>query len=87
MTQLLGCQTEVPVLLVDNLSAISWIKNGNFEARSKHIDIKFKFMFEKFSNKMLRVQYVKSEDQEADIFTKPLPKNRFVKLRASAGVV
>lgn len=75
-----------PVLQIDNQSAIRLIKNPEFHSRTKHIDIRFKFVREKFQNGLLDVQYCESERQVADLFTKPLPKCRYVKLRDYLGM-
>lgn len=77
---------SVPVLQVDNESAIRLIKNPEFHNRTKHIDIRCKFVREKFLSGQLDVQHCESEVQAADIFTKPLPKFRFQKLRQLIGM-
>lgn len=86
IVQLLENKVDGPTLNIDNQSAISWIKNGQLESISKHIDVKYKFIFEKFSNKEFSLSYVPSELQEADIFTKPLARKRFEYLREIIGV-
>lgn len=79
---------NLPVLLIDNQSAIQWIKNGLYQSpKGKHIDVKYKFICEKFNNKEINVEYVRSKNQLADIFTKPLPKVAFENLRKLIGMV
>lgn len=74
-------------LKVDNESAIKLIKNPEFHSRTKHIDIQYHFIRENYENKIIDVVYVPSEDQLADIFTKPLPRVRFANLRSGIGVI
>lgn len=74
-------QYKQPTLMVDNESAIKLIKNPEMHRRTKHIDVKFHFIREKFEEKLFTIQSVPSEQQIADIFTKPLAKVRFAKLR------
>lgn len=76
-----------PILSIDNQSAIKLIKNPEMHRRTKHIDIKFHFIREKFNQKMFSIESVPSEQQLADILTKPLPKERFSTLRNLIGIV
>lgn len=73
-------------LNLDNQSAISVIKNNNFHKRCKHIDIKFHFIKEKYYDKVIELNYVCSDEQYADIFTKPLSKVKFCYLRDKIGL-
>lgn len=76
----------MPVLQVDNESAIRLIKNPEFHNRTKHIDVRYKFVRERFQNGQLDIQHCESECQAADIFTKPLSRVRFQKLRQLIGM-
>ncbi|KAK3012400.1 hypothetical protein RJ639_010565 [Escallonia herrerae] len=78
------CPTKI---LVDNKSALELAKNPVFHERSKHIDTKYHFIRECVSKKEVELEYVKSQDQVADIFTKPLKIDVFHKLRMSLGVM
>lgn len=80
--------SEEPVcLFMDNMSAIRLVKNPEFHKRTKHIDIKYHFIRERVEMGDLAVQYVPSQEQRADIFTKPFPKPRFQYLRHSLGMI
>lgn len=68
-------------LWCDNQSAIALAFNPVFHARTKHIEVDVHFIREKVLAKQIEVGYVSSEDQIADIFTKPLSEKRFVFLR------
>lgn len=70
-----------PTILIDNQSAIRLIKNPEFHKRTKHIDVRYHFIREKFDNREIDLGYVPSEVQEADLFTKPLKKPVFLRLR------
>ncbi|KAL0551788.1 hypothetical protein IC582_010877 [Cucumis melo] len=79
-------QDDPTVIHVDNKSTIALAKNPVFHDRSKHIDTKFHFIRDCISRKEVQVEYVKTEDQIADIFTKPLKVNVFKNLRTLLGV-
>ena len=73
-------------LFCDNKSAICLSKNPMFHSKSKHIKIKFHFIRELIKDKEVEVLYCKSQDQLADLFTKPLKKELLIKMRKLIGV-
>lgn len=75
-------QAEPTVLLCDNQSAIALSSDDVHHARTKHIDLRHHFIRERIVAGELRLQWVPSEQQEADILTKGLAKEPFVHLRA-----
>jgi hypothetical protein len=61
----------------DNTSAINISKNPIMHSKTKHIPIKYHFLRDQVSQKVVRVDYVDTKEQIVDIFTKPLPKSTF----------
>ena len=55
-------------------------------SRTKNIDIRHHFIRELVENKTLVFEYIETEKQIADIFTKALDSVRFDSLRKSLGV-
>lgn len=79
---------EEPVPLhIDSQSAIRLIKNPEFHRRTKHVDIRFHYIRDKFNDNTLIPEYVKSDEQCADFLTKPLAKNKFHNLIKLIGMV
>jgi len=66
----------------DNQSAISVSKNGVKGERTKHIDIKYHFITDTIDKQKVKLQWIPTQQQEADIFTKPLGSEIFSRLRA-----
>ncbi|GJY54149.1 retrovirus-related pol polyprotein from transposon TNT 1-94 [Tanacetum coccineum] len=64
-------------LYYDNKSAIALCCNNVQHSRAKHIDIRYHFIKEQVENGIVELYFVRSEYQLADIFTKPLPRERF----------
>jgi hypothetical protein len=68
-------------LYEDNQSCIAMTKNSTHHNRSKHIDIRYHFIRDLIESKTIEILYVKTQEQIADIFTKPLPSTTFLGLR------
>ncbi|GJR41651.1 retrovirus-related pol polyprotein from transposon TNT 1-94 [Tanacetum coccineum] len=64
-------------LYCDNKSVIALCCNNVQHSRVKHIDIRYHFIKEKMENGIVELYFVQTEYQLADIFTKPLPRERF----------
>ena len=79
-------QEEPTKIFVDNKSAIALAKNPVFHNRSKHIDTRYHYIRDCIRRKDVQLEYVKTHDQVADIFTKPLKKEDFTRLRNFLGV-
>lgn len=65
----------------DNESAIRVAKNPENHKRLKHVDIHWHFVRDKVSNGIVKLSHIRGNEQTADIFTKPLHKQLFVKFR------
>ncbi|GJW14189.1 hypothetical protein Tco_0018322 [Tanacetum coccineum] len=68
--------TEIP-LYYDNKSLIALCCNNVQRSRSKHIDVRCHLIKEQVENGIVELYFVRTEYQLADIFTKPLPRERF----------
>jgi hypothetical protein len=78
--------SKVP-LLCDNESAIRMADNPVEHSRTKHIDIRHHFLRDHQQKGYIEVFYVSTENQLADIFTKPLDESTFCKLRSELNVL
>lgn len=74
------------VIYEDNNGCISIANNPTQHKRSKHIDIKYHFSREQVERKVIQLKYVSTDNQHADILTKPLPAVTFQKLRKERGL-
>ena len=81
-----GFDISSMILLCDNMSAINIFKNLVQHSRTKHIDIRYHFIHELVEKGTILIDYVQSEQQKADLFTKPLDALRFDYLRKALGV-
>ena len=77
---------KVP-FLCDNKSAIKLTNNPVQHARTKHIDVRHHFIRDHQQKEDILIESVDTEDQLADIFTKPLDEKRFCKLRNKLNIL
>jgi hypothetical protein len=59
------------VLWCDNLGATYLTVNHVFHARMKRIEMDFHFVCESVAKRALHINFISSNDQLADAFTKP----------------
>ena len=79
---------EMPMeILEDNQGAIAMARNPVGHKRSKHIDIRYYFIREAVQTGTISLMYCPTSNMLADIFTKPLPKGQFEKLRVNLGLI
>ncbi len=74
------------ILKCDNTSAIEITKNLVHHSRTKHIDLRYHFIREHVNLKTIVLEYVHTDLQLADIFTKPLGEKRFTTLIRELGM-
>ncbi|GJT74030.1 retrovirus-related pol polyprotein from transposon TNT 1-94 [Tanacetum coccineum] len=72
-----GFQFNKIPLYCDNKSAITLSCNNVQHSKAKHIDVRYHFIKEQVENGVVELYFVRTEYQLADIFTKPLPRERF----------
>ena len=78
----LGEADDKPVrLALDNQSAIAVAYNPEHHNRMKHVERRHFFVRECVENMRLEVPFVRTDDNLADFFTKPLDPSRFFTLR------
>ena len=61
--------------------------NSADSARTKHVDVSYHYLRQAVARGVVRTTYVSTEENVADMFTKPLAKVKFIKFREGAGMV
>ena len=82
-----GLKFDSVPIFCDNTSAINLTKNPIHHSRTKHIDIRHHFIREHVQNGHITLEFVSSNNQLADIFTKPLNEESFCKNRLELGII
>jgi hypothetical protein len=70
----------------DNISAINISKNLVQHSRTKHIDIRHHFLRDLMESEVVSLFFIPTNNQLADVLTKPLDGSRFKSLRKAIGV-
>ncbi|XP_074322794.1 secreted RxLR effector protein 161-like [Apium graveolens] len=86
LSKITGEEVGPVTLYIDNNSAIDLAKNPVFNGRSKHIDIRYHFIWERVERKEIIIKHINSELQRAYIMTKGLTTVKFERMRRLLGV-
>eukprot|EP00253_Pinus_taeda_P022007 PITA_22007 len=86
-SELFGHALDTTVILCDNQSGIRLLENPIFHDRSKHIDIRYQFIWDMVQRGAIRIHHIGTDEQVADILTKPLGKVKFLTFGEQLGVM
>ena len=62
-------------------------ENPVFHDKSKHIEIKYHYIRDMVQRGVVKLQYVATDEQVADVLTKPLARVKFEYFRGKLGVL
>ena len=82
-----GISQDIMVAYCDNSSAIDISKNPVQHSKTKHIEIRYHFIRDLVERKILYLEYIPTERQNANSFTKPLDRGKFETLHQVIGVI
>ena len=74
------------MIFEDNQSVMSMAKNPPFHGRAKHIAIRYHFIREQVNNGTVELRYCRTNEMIADMLTKGLHRDQFIRLRHMVGV-
>jgi histone deacetylase 1/2 len=83
----LGIEVYEVKLMEDNQSTIALVLRDSKDTRTKHVDVKHKFIGQVISKRPYSLSYVCTDEQVADIFTKPLGRVKFEQFRLILGLI
>lgn len=80
LLEFLGIRIVYPIILfVDNIGAIYLAEQSGSSTRTKHVDTRYHFVREYIEQGVVKIVFVRSEDNVSDPFTKNLSVNHFEK--------
>ena len=84
---LFGQELRPTMIFCDNHSCIKLTENPVFHDRSKHIEIKYHFICGCVQWGAVKLEYISTDEQVADILMKSLPRGKHVYFRDKMGMV
>ena len=71
VSEILGHEAPLPMVLYgDNMGANFLANNNNVSQRTKHIDIRYRFLTDLIDQGRLEIRYIKTDENPADILSK-----------------
>ena len=77
----LGLEDRAITVYTDSNSAIELANNPEHHAKSKHIDIQYHFVRDSNESGLIKLVWISTKEQVADILTKALEGPLFLRLR------
>lgn len=77
----LGIEYDTPEIYSDSQSAGNWSTNACHHQRNKHVALKYFFIRDEVAKRTIKVAYICSQDNVADILTKFTSKSIFARLQ------
>ena len=87
LSGLFDLQLEATWIYCDNQSCIKLSENPVFHDKSKHIEIKYQYIHDMVEKGVVELLYIATEQQIADVLTKPLSRLKLEYFRDKLGVV
>jgi hypothetical protein len=87
LSNLFSIELEPTVIHCDNQSCIKLSENPVFHDRSKHIEMRYHYVWDMVQKNILSIQYIPTTEQTADILTKPLSLTKSMYFQDKLGVV
>ena len=75
------------IVNTDSQSSMKLMKNQKFSNRSKHVDTKYHYVRNLMENEEIELKYCSTEENVADMMTKPLGTIKLQKFRKDCGLV
>ena len=86
LSEIQNCQEESMGIDCNNQGAIALSKDNKFHQQMKHIDVRYHYIHAAVEDGKIKVKYIPTDQNLADIFTKPLPKTKFRRFTAMLGL-
>jgi hypothetical protein len=83
---LFGQMLDPTVIHCDNQSCVKLLENPISHDSTKHVEIKYHYIRDIVQRKVVRVEYLPTDEQIVDVLTKPLARSKYVYFCDKLGV-
>jgi hypothetical protein len=80
-------EMDATMIFCDKQSCIKMTENLVFHDKMKHIEMRYHYIHDMMQKGVVKLQYVGTDEQVADVLTKPLSRVKFEYFRENLGVV
>jgi hypothetical protein len=87
LVEVQGSTPSTLLLRVDKKSTIALIKNPVLHEQSKHIKVKYHLVRQSTKNSLIKVEFIRTEEQLGDILMKLLDRVKFMELHAKINLI
>jgi len=87
LSGLFDAKVDATDILCNDQSCIKMTENPVFHDKSKHIEIKYHFIRDMVQKGVVKLKYVPTEEQVANVLTKPLARVKFEYFQDKLGLV
>ena len=78
LLQDIGFDVELPIVVkTDNIGALFMSQNASTGVRTRHVDTRYHFIRENVEDGIIKIEFVKSNDNDSDIFTKNVNQDTY----------
>ena len=87
LSDLFDLQLDATCIYCDNQSCVKLSENPVFHDKLKHIEIKYHYIMDMVQIGAVKLQYVATDEQIADVLTKPSARVKFEYFMEKLGVL
>ena len=87
LSGLFDLELDATCIYCGNRICIKLSENPVFHDKSNHIEIKYQYICDMVEKGVVKLQYISTDEQVAELLTKPLSKVKFEYFRDKLGVV
>jgi hypothetical protein len=67
----IGIEVELPIIVkTDNVGAMFMAQNSSSGVKTRHVDTRYHFVRENLDDRIIKIEFIKSVENQSDIFTK-----------------
>jgi hypothetical protein len=74
----IGIEVKLPIIVkTDNVGAMFMAQNSSSGVRTRHVDTRYHFVRENLDDRIIKIEFIKSVDNQSDYFTKNVTQESY----------